>query len=182
MSAVRREGAVRGSEPAAREAAQSPCVGCPWLTANHGRKPDPDGWYTAANLKRLWAGLRTGEAPGMSCHPTDPRNPVSPAQAAAGGKAAPEHSVMRECAGSVIVQQREMQRFQNVDGDFTAYRRGNPLAMTRHALFAFGMRLAIQLPGELGLRLDHDLLEPVGRPGVDTSTAAAARAHMEPSS
>jgi len=151
--------------PVAREAALSPCVGCPWLTTNHGRKPDPDGWYTLANLKRLWGGLRTGDAPGMSCHPTDPRNPVSTEQAAAGGKAAPEGAVTRECAGSVILMQRELQRFQGVGGDFTAYRRGNPLALTRQALFAFGMRVAVQFPGEVPLRRDHDLLEPVSRPG-----------------
>jgi hypothetical protein len=31
------------------------------------------GWYTKANLQRLWAGMRRGED--MTCHPTDPDKP-----------------------------------------------------------------------------------------------------------
>ena len=55
-------------------AAKSPCQACPWRVENHGKR-HPDGWYTKANLRRLWSGIRRGEE--MSCHPTDPSNPVS---------------------------------------------------------------------------------------------------------
>ncbi|MCM0619801.1 hypothetical protein [Nocardioides bruguierae] len=148
---------------AVREATKSPCQACPWLTANQG-KHTPDGWYTKANLRRLWAGLRTGEAPGMTCHPTDPDNPVSEAGIAAGLKAAPEGAVTRECAGSIILQQREVDLFQRVDGDFATYRSGRPGAMTRVALFGFAMRMAVQVPGDIRVRRDHDLNTPVGVP------------------
>lgn len=47
------------------------CESCPWLVKNHG-KLHPAGWYKIANLRRLWNGLRTGKAPGMICHSTDP--------------------------------------------------------------------------------------------------------------
>lgn len=47
------------------------CDGCPWLKVNH-RKRHVNKWYTKSNLRRLWNGLRKGEAPGMLCHATDP--------------------------------------------------------------------------------------------------------------
>lgn len=152
------------TRPAAREAALSPCAGCPWRTANHGKR-HPDGWYTKANLRRLWTGLRTGEAPGMSCHPTDPNNPVSEAAQAAGYKEAPDHAEVRECAGSVILQARELMKFQAA-GTFTEYRRDNPGAMTREALFAFGMRAAGAAFGGIPVRRDHNLNDPVSVPGA----------------
>jgi hypothetical protein len=49
------------------------CDTCPWRVKNHG-KPHPAGWYKLTNLKRLWAGLRSGRARGMICHSTDPKN------------------------------------------------------------------------------------------------------------
>lgn len=60
------------------------CETCPWLLKNHGR-PNPTGgrwsdpsvkvqWYSNANLKRLWNGIRTLKAPGMICHSSDPAN------------------------------------------------------------------------------------------------------------
>lgn len=66
-----------GRGPARKVAEAStagPCAQCPWRTSNQGKR-HPDGWYTKANLRRLWAGLRRGER--MTCHPTDPANPVS---------------------------------------------------------------------------------------------------------
>lgn len=47
------------------------CETCPWLIKNHGKRK-PVGWYSKRNLRRLWTGLRTGDAPGMICHSTDP--------------------------------------------------------------------------------------------------------------
>ena len=69
------------------------CATCPWRVVNHG-KPHKAGWYRLANLKRLWAGLRSGRAPGMICHSTDPKNgeyggsaPIKPGHEAACGGA-----------------------------------------------------------------------------------------------
>lgn len=49
------------------------CATCPWLKENHN-KEHPAGWYKIENLKRLWNGLRKGDAPGIVCHSTDPKN------------------------------------------------------------------------------------------------------------
>jgi hypothetical protein len=115
-------------------ATQHPCVHCPWRTANQG-KPHPLGWYTKANLRRLWARLRRGED--MSCHPTDPRNPVPK-----GTRPAPEGSTTLECAGSLILKQRELMRFQKLaerhpgKDSFKLYRHAHPLGLTRDGLWA----------------------------------------------
>lgn len=104
----------------------TPCAACPWLTGNH-RRPHPEGYYTDANRRRLWNGLRTGEAPGMTCHPTDPENqPVKDVQRT------------RECAGAVILAQRELTAFE-ASGNLAEYRRGRKLAMTREGLLATAM-------------------------------------------
>lgn len=106
--------------------AESPCAACPWLTANH-RRPHPQGYYTDANRRRLWNGLRTGRAPGMTCHPTDPENqPVKAAQRT------------RECAGAVILALRELAACE-AGKDLADYRRGRPLAMTRDGLLTTAM-------------------------------------------
>lgn len=74
--------------------AASPCGSCPWLVSNQG-KPHPDGWYTRANRRRLWSGLRQGEH--MTCHSTDPDNP-QPSDGS--GKPIPEDTATRVCAGA----------------------------------------------------------------------------------
>lgn len=81
-------------------ACTTPCAACPWRTANHGRR-HPDGWYTKANRDRLWAGMRRGAL--MSCHPTDPENPTPE-----GVREVPADVVTRECAGILVLVQREM--------------------------------------------------------------------------
>lgn len=112
-------------------ACEKPCSSCPWLTSNHG-KPHPDGWYTLANRKRLWAKMRRGER--MSCHMTDPRNPVPE-----GVKPVPEHAVTRECTGGLILQQREVMRLQAPSGPFKqwdVYHRDHPRGLTKMGAFA----------------------------------------------
>lgn len=69
-----------------RVESSSPCATCPFVRTNFGR-PNPEGydpkaaeeanpgqrffdWYSTANLRRLWLGIRSGEA--MICHATDP--------------------------------------------------------------------------------------------------------------
>lgn len=111
-----------------------PCPHCPWREANQG-KPHPDSWYTKTNLRRLWAGLRRGED--MSCHPTDPGNPVSDAAAAKGYKPAPAHAEMRECAGALILKQREFMRLQDDYGsDITHYLRNRTRGLTKVGILA----------------------------------------------
>lgn len=97
------------------------CAACPWRTVNH-RKPHPEGWYTDANRKRLWNGIRTGAAPGMTCHPTDPQNqPVG------------DSTVTRECAGAWLIVAREAHALLEAQS-VPLYRKGRKLAMTRSGL------------------------------------------------
>lgn len=116
------------------QAAPTPCVHCPWRTSNQGKR-HPDGWYTAANLRRLWAQLRRGEL--MSCHPTDPGNPVSERAQAVGYRPAPEHSQVRECTGALVIQQREFMLLQDgYNADLKRYRRERPKGMTKEGLWS----------------------------------------------
>lgn len=126
---------------AAEKAADAdPCVTCPWRLDNHGRR-HPDGWFTKANRDRLWAQLRRGEA--MSCHRTDPSNPVSAKAREAGYRPAPANMTPIECRGGVILQQREMQllisRFESDVGWYTRTRRRG---LTRAGIGALVARIA----------------------------------------
>lgn len=124
-------------------ATRQPCAHCPWRISNQG-KPHPDGWYTKKNLRRLWVGMRRGER--MTCHPTDPDNPVTPKAIARGYKPAPENARTNECAGALILQQREYMRFQAIVeslspteriGDaMRRYRAAHPRGLTRDGLVA----------------------------------------------
>lgn len=85
------------------------CQYCPWRIANQGKR-HPNGWYTKTNLRRLWAGLRTGEAPGMTCHPTDPNNLVPdswPVKPKAGVTTV-------ECSGALLLVQRELRLYERL--------------------------------------------------------------------
>ena len=73
------------------------CDSCPWLRANHG-KPHPAKWYSLANLRRLWNGLRRGKAPGMICHSSDPRSEEYGSTIAVKSNNKP-----RECAGALVL-------------------------------------------------------------------------------
>lgn len=119
----------------------SPCSACPWRVENHD-KPHPSKWYSKANRRRLWAGgLRNGEP--MSCHPTDPNNPVTEADVAAGYRPAPEHAQMRECVGALVLVQREYMTWQeDFKGDLKAYRKERGLlGLTRNGLVALADRV-----------------------------------------
>jgi len=82
------------------------CSSCPWRKSNQG-KPHPDGWYSRKNLQRLWSGLRTSAAPGMTCHPTDVNNPVPE-----GHKCPKEGTKPQECAGALLLVTRELKLFE----------------------------------------------------------------------
>ncbi len=104
------------------------CKTCPWRLENHGRR-HPDGWFTAGKRSFLWARLRRGEP--MSCHRTDPDNPVSDKAVAAGYKPVPAGTEPRECTGSTILVQREAMIWQDrYNCDTKAYRKARPRGLT----------------------------------------------------
>ena len=102
-----------------------PCAACPWRTENHG-KPHKNGWYTARNRVRLWSKLRRGDS--MTCHQTDPENPVP-----VGAKPAPKDATTRECAGGLILQQREIEKVQGFE-TFRDYVRSSRVGLTLRGL------------------------------------------------
>lgn len=98
---------------------RQPCANCPWRAENHGKRT-PWGFYTAANLRRLWNQIRSGGG-AQSCHPTDPSHPD---HVAAGAK---HGATPQECPGSVILVYREFEKMQAIgDGTIT------PEAVTRY--------------------------------------------------
>lgn len=125
-----------------------PCAECPWRLSNHCRENE-HGFYDADNRTRLWTGLRSGEAPGMTCHPTDPDMAEYE-----GYEATAARTVTHECAGSVVLIQRELLIVQNIaqgmglgdpsaDGSrrlSAAYEEFRPQGLTVVALIEFGLR------------------------------------------
>ena len=85
-----------------------PCAQCPWRISNQGKR-HAFGFYTKANLTRLWNQLRGGGKP-QSCHLTDPSHPD---HVAVGARA---DAKAKECPGSVIVVLREVRLMANADG------------------------------------------------------------------
>lgn len=113
-----------------------PCAACPWRLDNQGKR-HPHGWYTKANLRRLWSKLRSGDS--MTCHPTDPENVVPEGH----GRPVPEGATTHECSGALILQQREWMKLQAIAqedsgrdtaADLAEYRRRSPLGLTREGI------------------------------------------------
>lgn len=108
------------------------CAACPFRISNHGRK-HPENYYSKGNRRRLWNGLRTGDAPGMTCHPTDPQNqPVA------------ERVVTRECAGAMLLLAREWHTLSTTleaGGSIADYRRGRTLPLTQDGIGAMVERI-----------------------------------------
>lgn len=123
------------------------CDTCPWLKKNHGKR-HAAGWYRASNLRRLWNGLRTGNAPGMICHSTDPNNKEY------GGDAniVPGHE--NECGGALMLVIRNVDALNKgetppVQPSFT--RSGLAHWIERH-LFGGGIRVDCdKAPEEIGV-------------------------------
>ncbi len=103
----RRKSAERTTNPQALAALNIPapmqpdktlrvCETCPFLIKNH-RKPHAAKWYNVGNLRRLWNGLRTGNAPGMVCHSKDP------ASIFYGGSGDVKPGKEQECAGALLL-------------------------------------------------------------------------------
>jgi hypothetical protein len=142
-----------------------PCRDCPWLLANQRRRAHPDGWFTARNRDWLWTRLRRGDP--MSCHRTDPGNPVSQRAAERGYRPVPAGTQVLECRGAVVLQQREMHLLMNRYGmDVTAYRRARPRGLTREGITAMVLRLAFGGVPILGA-------PRMGRPGLDAAVGHA---------
>lgn len=116
----------RTVEPAMRQ----PCAHCPWRIALQGT-PNPHGFYSKRNLARLWAGLRRGER--MTCHPTD--HNMNEFEHAPRVK---DTAVTHECAGSLILTQREFMKasavLQAEGGTVREYRRRWPRGLTKDGL------------------------------------------------
>lgn len=141
------------------------CADCPWRLANQGKR-HPHGFYSKANLRRLWNGMRRGAQ--MSCHPTDSRM----AEFEGYEQTALRENV-HECAGYLILVQRELAKFGHIceerdklglkDG-FRAYRREHPMGLLRDGLAKHGFNMAMVWPGNPAARL-MDISDPdVGYP------------------
>ncbi len=107
------------------------CKECPWRKSNQGKRTK-GGFYTKANLRRLWAGLRTGEAPGMTCHGADPRGKAIDAEPVEdlGG----ESKV--ECAGALLLVQRELRK---IEADPSSYPFRLRTALARRGAWWWGI-------------------------------------------
>lgn len=129
------------------------CATCPWRTSNHG-KPHPEKWYATANLRRLWDGLRRGEAPGMICHSTDPDSIHY------GGEKAVRPGHERHCAGALILIQTEMDALKDAPS-LRAYQQARHKPLTRDGGAAWAWRILTVLGGT-SFRVDD--AEAVGLP------------------
>lgn len=131
---------VEGPDP------DGPCRACPWLVVNHQRR-HADGWYTVANRRRLWGGLRAGEM--MTCHPTDPSNPAPSDRP--GAVAAPG-TTTRLCAGAWALIAGELNAATETlrnGGSLASYGRSRPVPpLTRDGATAHAARL-VPWPGEV---------------------------------
>lgn len=146
------------------------CAHCPWRLSNQGKR-HPHGFYSARNLRRLWAGLRSGEAPGMTCHPTDPEMADFE-----GYENLADREVTHECAGAVVLVTREAKRFEaickridrgEVAGNaFKQYRLEAPRGMTRAGLIEVIMGRFLFGDTPLGGPKIHVISDTVNDPDV----------------
>ena len=146
-----------------------PCKFCPWRLANQGSRPDPHKFYTPGNLARLWKGLRNGAR--MSCHPTDPRMAEF-----AGYEALVDREVTNECAGALVIVQREFMTFQNLAAAnpeskkvVALYRKQRPNGMTHSGLIALVERAMFggTILNPIAMSRPNLGDEEIGYPGVD---------------
>ena len=130
----------RGKIKADRKVA---CDDCPWRRSNAGRKTK-GGWYTKKNIRRLWAGLRSGDAPGMTCHPTDADHDTED-----GSQAVPDGTQAKECYGSLLLVGREMNSFSGLcetaaaGQGFKLYKSLRPKGLTRYGLMHWTERFML---------------------------------------
>lgn len=129
----------------------TPCAACPWRAINHGKR-HPEGWYTKRGRRDLWNGLRTGEALGMTCHPTD--GAVQPVA---------DYVETRECAGAILLLAREwisLNETLAAGGSVRDYQRGRRYPFTKAGAAAFLSRLMFQGDGLHGRTIkNHEGIE-----------------------
>lgn len=170
-----------------------PCSACPWRLSNQGQ-PHPHDFYTAANLRRLWQGLRSGDAPGMTCHPTDARMAEFE-----GYEDTADRDEAHECQGALVLVMREVMRFQAItiavdiekeqgatlrrDEALRRYRAESPKGLTREglgewvwALMMQGTPLSRRITTTPAALLDAEVgYAPLGSFGEDVLAAAQPR-------
>jgi hypothetical protein len=131
----------------------SVCDSCPWRISNHRRKHSA-GWYTIGNLRRLWNGLRTGQAPGIICHASDPESREYGSE-----KTIPAASKPRECGGALIILMRHVDELNRAK-TLKEYAKCNSAPITKRGLakilerqFIGGGFPAVQIddPSKIGL-------------------------------
>jgi hypothetical protein len=127
------------------QAAPRPCAQCPWRTRNQTRV-DRHGFYSLANLQRLWEGLRDGER--MACHPTDPAMAEF-----TGYEQTASRRQTHECAGALVLIHRELHRLhtatkQTAPGDALALYRDTvgELALTSKGIASHAFALLAGRP------------------------------------
>ena len=143
------------------------CAHCPWRLANQGKR-HPHGFYSKKNLQRLWAGMRRGER--MSCHPTDSRMAEFE-----GYEQTAVRETMHECAGYLILVQRELAKFGHIckqreklglkDG-YAVYRREHPMGLLREGLTVHSFNMAVTFPGDVPARVMDIGDQDIGYPPV----------------
>jgi hypothetical protein len=154
---------------------RKPCAQCPWRTENQGKR-HPHSFYTKANLRRLWRGLRDGER--MTCHPTDPTMDEFE-----GYEATAEREVTHECAGALILIQREIMRFSDAAKEAEAegakdglrrYRSRFPRGLTKNGIAAHLWNAMVAGPTHLTAARPN-LNEPgIGHPDIPEWTPRRA--------
>jgi hypothetical protein len=134
----------------------SVCATCPWRKKLQGTK-HPAGWYKLANIKRLWNGIRTGNAPGMVCHASDPGSVDYGST-----KVVPEGTEKRECAGALQLIFTEI-NILNGHPTIKAYGKTRKSPMTRAGVlywmerYIFGKPPAVMPCEDVGFPWKQDL-------------------------
>jgi hypothetical protein len=155
------------------EAMKKPCDACPWRLSNQSRHT-PGGWYSKKNLRRLWAGLRTGEAPGMTCHPTDKNNPLPP-----DARPVPDGVKRHECAGSLLLVQRELKLLEADPKNYVKANRARR-GLTKEGAVWWAVSRCVMAntpfggPPMIVVEENTDVARPMPTPKIRTTATATA--------
>lgn len=151
------------------------CADCPWRVSNRGRRNE-HGFYTAKNLRRLWAGMRNGER--MTCHPTDPRMAEYE-----GYEKTEDAPVVRECAGSLLLKAREVTLLNSIAAKIPEgkkvdvmklYKAVSPMGLTRRGIIKIIEDTAFAGRSALAMRSDFPEDLDVAYVKIDEAKARAA--------
>lgn len=112
------------------------CKTCPWLTVNHNKRPDLENWYSTANLKRLWEGIRSGSP--MICHSTDPE------AINYGGTKEIKPGKEMHCVGSLVLVMAHANYLGKLSDQAASSYWKKLYSFTRHGLAAFAERMLFE--------------------------------------